>query len=398
VLAASTLAVPPRVTNYFIIQTQYASASQPASLTTQFNNAKWWLYNAANSGGSVVTQGNGNVVNVTASAPTYSGQTLTQWFSNWVLEANITGGVNPANPYMAGLFMDNYAGVAIATGYWNLTSSQAPGEPDPNQDVRTGQAGIVAQIRSDSSGIWIVGNVANAMNSNSANLTGLTGTLDFALMESQSGLSYSLDNLGWTAWVLPSVNRARSMCTGRANSGPIWHADGIVLSTGQDYASTSRGDPNWQAVRYTMGASMLLGCYYCPTQNQNYNSTAQFNLDVMNAGSGLASATGYEYLGQPLTTTLGQVVTSTSQIWQTISGAPIYRRDFANGIVLVRPAQSTTSGGANTTSVTITAAMLNNQTYYLFSSTQDSTYNGASVTSWTFPRDRDSIILLNNPA
>ena len=143
---------------------------------------------------------------------------------------------------------------------------------------------------------------------------------------------------------------------------------------------------------------MLLGCYFCPTQNQNYNSTAQFNLDVMNKGKGLASSSGYEFLGAPLTSTLGQVVTSSSQIWQTVSGAPIYRRDFTGGIILVRPAQNTTSGGANTTSVTVTAAMLGNVTYNLFTSTQDSTYTGGTVTSWTFPRDRDSIILLNNPA
>ena len=396
VQSTSVMAVPSRVTNYYIIQTQYAS--EPSSLGTYFSNAKWWLYNAANSGGSIVTQGNGNVVNVTSAAPTFNSQTMTQYFAGWVTGVNFYGTVlsSPANPHMAGLFMDNYAGVAIATGFWNLTSSAGPGEPHPNQDVRTGQAGIVSAIRAAAPAGYIqTGNVADAINNNSANLTGLTGTLDVALMESQSGQSYSLDNLGWTAWVLPSTSRARSMCTGYVNGGPVWHADGITVSTGAEYAGKQRGDPEWQGIRYVFGAALVNGCYFCPTPSGNYNSNTQFNLDLMNKGKGLTSTSGYEYLGQPLTSALGAVATSTP--WMTISGSPIWRRDFTNGIVLVRPAQANTPT-VNTTSVTVTAAMLNNQTYHLFSSTQDSTYNGGTVTSWTFPRDRDSIILLNAPA
>jgi hypothetical protein len=399
VKSANVMAAPARVLNYFIATTVPAGSTGSGSVYYSFYEyllgAKWLLYNAAGSTGSVVTNGGEPVVNVTTYAPTYSSQTFTQYYAPWLLGWNFNGVGQTANPLMDGLFFDNYEHGAVATGYWNLTASSAPGEPDPNQWVRTGEAGIVSALRSAAPSTYIQGgNVAAAVGPG-ITLTGLTNTLDVPYLESMSGQSYSQETVSW-ARVLSVVQQAQTMWTGLPNSGCIWHADSMSGTTGQDYASTLRSDPNWQAVRYTIGASMVLGCYYAVTANSTstgYNSAAQFNLDVMNEGAGLTSTQGYEYLGQPLTTAQGAIQTAA---WQTISGQQIWRRDFANGIVLVRIPTNAPVTTANTTSVTVTATMLGNKTYHLYTSSQDSTYSGASETSWTFPRDRDSIVLLNS--
>jgi hypothetical protein len=160
----------------------------------------------------------------------------------------------------------------------------------------------------------------------------------------------------------------------------VWHADSLSSTTGQDYASALRGDPNWQAAHYTTGAAMVLHGYYANTANQDYSCAGQFDLDEFDGG------TGREYLGQPLSA-------PQTAPWRTYSGHPVWRQDFEHGIVLVRPPESSPVTTANTTSITVPAGDLGG-TFHLFTGTQDTArYNGSSVTSWTFPRDRDAVIL-----
>lgn len=403
---ASPLGVPTRIHNYSDV-TEVAVADVGASSTANapyanyVNSQKWFLYTSLTSGSPVFSwfePNNFYAINYTTfPASDSNGKKPYSWFGDWWKGWNISGVGQAANPDLAGQFIDNFSPVALESGDWNLNggSDTKNTEPNPNQWVRSGFAAFVAYLRTIMpAGFWIYGNatqLAGTGLATPATTTGMGGLVDVGLLESQTGLSSSFETFGGWAFMVASIQRVQALLTGRANGGAVVHADGLNASTGQDTTSSTRGDPNWQAVHYVTTAAWLLGCYFANTPNQNYNTTAQFDLDEF-TGAGVL---GSEYLGPPISGALGAIQTAA---WKTYSGHPVWRRDFQNGIVLVRPPENIPSTTPNTTSITVPSGDLGG-TFYTFEGAQDpSWYDGSAHTSWTFPRDRAGVVLLRKPA
>ena len=206
------------------------------------------------------------------------------------------------------------------------------------QNWRDGYASYFPQLRAQlPAGSLLLGNVADWFNTP---ITGLTGLLDGGFMEGVVGGASSMEvSKGWAGMM---AFYATVMNSTIAPNYTIFAQDGSTT--------------NYAGMRYGLCSCLLDNAYYFHSNNGNYDIVIlfdefSFNLGTATAGPG--NPTNSTYSGGGLT------------VWKQ----GVYRRDFANGIVLVNP--------RGNGSQTIVVDAVNN--FWHLRGTQDPTTNDASM-------------------
>lgn len=402
VKAASTLAGALRWFNYQIMDEPLIAdinASNAGSpWATKCNNEKWFLYTLGLTGTPLIWNGfadryGANVTTYTA--PDAAGKRAWEWFVDWIYSWQVTGDSgNAANSLLSGPYLDSVQERAKFAADWNIdnntegASNASTGNDPQGQWVRDGMAAYGAYQRTVwGSSKYIFANLAE-YTALSRVTTGIEGQFHVGLMESFMGPAGTREYSSTAAQIFQSYTKIRDLL--RSPKWVVWHHQTLSSTTGQDTESSARGDPNWQAARFGVCLSQLTDAYYWCSLDSNYRSEDAFETDEMTCGTA-----GPEALGLPTDTE-----TTAMTVYQHISGAgsttdDIYRRRFANGEMYVRPrASNNGAGAAVTTPVTVTFG----GTRYRLRGIKETTVNNAqAVTSHTFSRDREAVMLMYSP-
>ena len=311
------------------------------------NNNNWWLRTTYPSGSIVTDTASASSVNITSTRLSSSGQTYLQWMAAWT--ASYTTAVTPN---IDGIHTDNWFYQPRVSGdYLQDGTSQAPSTIA--QNWRNAYVEWAAQLRKAVGPNYMIsGNVADWR---AGNFSGYSGVLNGGLIEGAIGMSWSPEASGW----------ARLMSTYAADMNAMvpFNGGGPYLIINQDGSTT-----DYQGMRYGLASVLLDNGYFYYTPGP-YNTMAWFDEEGVKLGVAVAgpnNPTNSTYSKGGLT------------VWQN----GVWRRDFANGIVLVNPK------GNGPRTVTLET------TYKHFSGSQaPSVNNGQSVTSVTL-NDRDGVILL----
>jgi hypothetical protein len=311
------------------------------------NNNNWWL-RSAYPGGSIVTDtASASAVNVMTTTLSSAGQTYLQWMAAWTVSFSIA-----IAPNVDGIHTDNWfyqprnGGDYLQNGTSQSASAVAQG-------WRNAYVEWAAQLRKAMGPNYMVtGNVADWR---AGNFQGYNQVLNGGVIEGAIGQSWSPESSSWSNLMTTYASDMKAMAP--------FNGGGPYLIFNQDGSLT-----DYQGMRYGLGSCLLDNGYFYYTTGP-YNTIAWFDELGVKLGAPTAG---------PNNPTNGTYSSGGLTVWQN----GVWRRDFANGIVLVNPKGN---GGQTVTLET---------TYKHFSGSQDpSTNNGQSVTSVTL-NDRDGVILL----
>ncbi|HEV2269447.1 MAG TPA: putative glycoside hydrolase [Steroidobacteraceae bacterium] len=320
-----------------------AAGSADASLRTQLDNMKWWLYTDT-SERSVVASfygDGGDTINNTPYTPKdSSGDDSVDYITKWFVNNYYS-----AMPNIDGLFMDNVFLKPRVAGDWYrngqvLQASDAKAQAA----IQAGYERYFGLVRALMPGKYQIGNVATWYQPGQPAVpAGYQGMTDGGLIEGLIGQSWSTES--WAGWQSMENQYYSIMATENAPKLAIFGQWG------------NPGD--YQSMRYGLTSCLMNDGYYSFTNTaRGYSGVVWF--DEYNAN-----------LGQPTTS-------PPTAAWQN----GVWRRDFSNGIALVNPK----GNGARTVQL--------GGTFVKIRGTQaPSVNNGQSVTSVTL-QDRDGIILL----
>jgi hypothetical protein len=349
-LAAAAKAINPnlRVFSYTIIEREGNPANQMAEGNTQIASVPWWALSGWPSG-SLVSNGDGTyAVNITTRTNLYGGQNYPQWRAGKDFSSFLAG-----KSSVDGLFIDNFFyQPRVTADYAQSGSSQSPSAAGPN--YRQGYVTYVNALRSLSpaSQQLVIGNIADWLVGNTiTEYVSPTPVLNGGAMESVIGQSWSVEGFaGWSGMMAYYSHVMASVAAPKL----------VIFS--QDATSTT----DYRGFRYGFASCLLGDAYYYSDNGGSYNDFLTY--DEYSFKLGTANAPALVFPGA------------------TPYQNGVYRRDFANGIVLVNPK------GNGTRTVTLETS------YKHLSGSQDPTVNnGQTVTSVTL-QDRDGVILARTTA
>jgi hypothetical protein len=229
------------------------------------------------------------------------GQTYLDWRAAWTTANEFATNWN-------GVYLDNVSqgnNFAGNVDFRQVGTSVAANSTTAKQDFRNGYASYLPKLKAAlPAGKLVIGNVADWGNSP---ITGYPGILDGGVMEHAIGPSFSYEAQGWTtlknyyALVMNSVNAPKY----------------VVFV--QDAAAT-----NYAGMRYGLCTCLLDNAYYANSANGGYGSITLLDEFNFNLGAPIAG---------PNNAANGTISSGGLTVWSN----GIWRRDFANGIILVNP-------------------------------------------------------------
>jgi hypothetical protein len=343
-LAAAAKAINPnfRMLIYTIIEAETNPPSELAENNAPIASAPWWALTAW-PGGSLVTDGSGHfAVNITTHTKLLSGQNYPQWRAGKDFSSFLSG-----KSSLDGIFIDNFNNQpAVTADYTQSGSSQSPSVAGPSW--RAGYVAYVNALRASSPGSQqlVIGNLATwTVGATITEYVTPSPVLNGGVMEAIIGQSYSIENYaGWSGMMAYYTHVMASV------------ADPQLVVFAQDGSPT-----DYQGFRYGFASCLMGNAYMFFDNGGNYNDYITFDEYSFNLGAATTSA----------------LVFPGATAYQN----GVYRRDFANGIVLVNPK------GNGTQTVTLETS------YKHLSGTQAPTINnGQTVTTVTL-NDRDGVVL-----
>lgn len=327
-----------RVVQYVLGESlNYPAEPAYKDFNAKIDQEKWWLYTSGTGTTKVLSDfGNSDyILNITPTArKDASGKTFAQWFGGWVASE----WVKP-NPDIDGIFTDNVFWSPRRDGDWNLDGkSDSHNDASVQKSFRTGYAQYVAAFNSAASGKLQIANAADWV-LNEADITEYSGKFQGGLIERMQTLDVSL---GWSG-MMKGYRKVMAALTGPKL--------GIC-----SYQGTMT---DYQGMRYGLASCLMDDGYFAYSDtSKRYYGVPWF--DEFNANLGAA------------------VSAPATSAWQ--SG--VYRRDFANGIVLVNPK------GNGQRTVTLEGEFVK------LKGTQDATVNNGATVKQVTLKDRDGVILL----
>ena len=343
-LAAAAKAINPnfRMLIYTIIESDTNPPSVLAENNAQIASVPWWALTAWPSG-SLVATGGSYAINITTHTNLHNGQNYPQWRAGQDYSKFLA-----PNTSADGIYIDNFNNQPPVTAdYLQAGSSQSPSAAGPAW--RAGYVTYVNALRalSPASQQLVIGNLATwTAGATITEYVTPSPILNGGTMESIIGQSYSVENFaGWSGMMAYYTHVMASVA-----------APKLVIFA-QDAISTT----DYQGFRYGFTSCLLGDGYYYNDDAGSYNDFLTYDEYSFNLGAASTSA----------------LVFPGATAYQN----GVYRRDFANGIVLVNPK------GNGTQTVTLETS------YKHLSGTQaPSINNGQTVTSVTL-NDRDGVIL-----
>ena len=344
-LAAAAKAINPNFRMF--VYTDIMEDTNPPSIlaqnNTQIASVSWWALTAWGGGSTVSTGGGRYAVNITTHTNLLSGQNYPQWRASKDFTSFLSG-----KSSLDGLYIDNVNNQpSVTADFAQSGSSQSPSTD--GSIWRQGYVTYFSALRalSPPSQQLIIGNLATWLPANTiTEYVSPSPVLNGGTMESIIGQSYSVENFaGWSGMMAYYTHVMASVA-----------APKLVIFA-QDAISTT----DYQGFRYGFASCLMEDGYYYSNNAQNYNDFLTYDEYSFNLG----------------TATTPALVFPGATAYQN----GVYRRDFANGIVLVNPK------GNGTKTVTLETS------YKHLSGTQASSINnGQTVTSVTL-NDRDGVIL-----
>jgi Hypothetical glycosyl hydrolase family 15 len=344
-LAAAAKAINPNFRMF--VYTDIMEDTNPPSIlgqnNTQMMSVPWWALTAW-PGGSLVSTGGGRfAVNITTHTNLLNGQNYPQWRAAKDFTSFLSG-----KSSLDGLYVDNVNyQPSVTADFTQSGSSQSPGTGAVTW--RQGYGAYFAALRalSPSNQKLIIGNVATWLPANTiTEYVSPSPVMNGGVMEAVIGQSYSVENFaGWSGMMAYYTHVMASVAAPK------------LMIFAQDAISTT----DYQGFRYGFASCLLGDGYYYSDNAGNYNDFLTYDEFSFNLGTANVPA----------------LVFPGAAAYQN----GVYRRDFANGIVLVNPK------GNGTRTVTLETS------YKHLSGTQaPSINNGQTVTSVTL-NDRDGVIL-----
>jgi hypothetical protein len=338
-----------KVFTYTNIQTETNPPSAMGERNTEIASIPWWALTAWPHGSRVENDGSSHyAVNITTNTRLLNGQTYPQWRAG----QDHSSFLEP-NPAVNGLYIDNFNyEPPVTADYAQSGSSQSPSTAGPMW--RAGYVTYVKALRASSpaSQQLVLGNLATWLppsvtkGRTITEFVSPTPLLNGGEMEHTIGQSFSVET--FSGWKGMMAYYSYIMASVAAPKLVIFSQDAISKT-------------DYQGFRYGFASCLLGDAYYYNNDAQNYNNFLTYD----------------EYNFKLGTATTAALVFPGAAAYQH----GVYRRDFANGIVLVNPK------GNGVQTVTLETS------YKHLSGTQDRTLNnGETVTSVTL-QDRDGVIL-----
>ena len=319
------------------------TGSAVASLRTEIDNMKWWLYTDTSYSAPVASfyGDGGDTINATPYTPKDgNGEDAVDWITNWFV-SNYYGQVSSID----GLFMDNvFLQPRVAGDWYRDGQVLQPSDSQAQAAVQAGYERYFQLARQLMPGKYQLGNVATWYQPGQPSVpSGYRGMVDGGLIEGVLGQSWSTE--AWAGWQAME-NQYYSIMSS--------------MSSPKLAIFNQQGDPtDYQSMRYGLTSCLMNDGYYSFTNSANgYTGVVWF--DEYNANLGTATTA------------------PPTAAWQN----GVWRRDFTNGIALVNPK----GNGPQTVQLGGTFVKING-------SQAPSVNNGQTVTSVTL-QDRDGIILL----
>jgi hypothetical protein len=344
-LAAAAKAINPNFRMF--VYTDIMEDTNPPSILGQNNSqmasVPWWALTAWPGGSTVSTGGGRFAVNITTHTNLLGGQNYPQWRASKDFTSFLSG-----KSSLDGIYVDNVNNQPSVTADF----AQSGSSQSPSTDGTIWRQGYVTYFNalralSLSSQQLMIGNLAT-WNVGSAITEYVTPSpvLNGGVMEAIIGQSYSVENYaGWSGMM---AYYTHAMASVAAPKLVIFAQDGISTT-------------DYQGFRYGFTSCLLGDAYYFNDDAGSYNNFNTYDEYSFNLGTASTSA----------------LVFPGATPYQN----GVYRRDFANGIVLVNPK------GNGTQTVTLETS------YKHLSGTQaPSINNGQTVTTVTL-NDRDGVIL-----
>jgi hypothetical protein len=304
---------------------------------SKVDQEKWWLYTTGVGTSKVLSDfGNGDyILNITPTArKDASGKTFAQWFGGWVASE----WVKP-NPDLDGIYTDNVFWSPRRDGDWDRDGKlDSHTNASVQASFRAGYVQYLSAFNAAAPGKLQIANAADWVLSDAV-ITEYAGKFQGGLIERMQTLDTSL---GWKEMMKEYRKVMAALAAPKL---------GICSYKGP------RTD--YQGMRYGLAScSMDDGYFAYSDASANYYGVPWFD----------------EYDAE-----LGAAVSGPStSAWQ--SG--VYRRDFANGIVLVNPK------GNGERTVTLESDFVK------LKGTQDPTVNNGATVRQVTLKDRDGIVLL----
>jgi hypothetical protein len=344
--AAEAKALNPnfRMFIYTLIEAETNPPSTMGEKDPDIATVPWWALTSWPDGSRVENGGTGYyAVNITTKTRLLNGQSYPQWRAG----KDYSSFLGP-NPSVAGLYIDdfNYE-PPVTADYAQSGSSQSPSTAGPMW--RAGYVTYVKALRASApaSQQLVLGNLATWLKGRTiTEYVSPTPVLNGGVMESIIGQSYSVETFaGWSgmmayySYIMASVAAPK------------------LVTFNQDAISTT----DYQGFRYGFASCLLGNAYYFNNDAENYNDFLTYD----------------EYSFKLGTATTAALVFPGATAYQH----GVYRRDFANGIVLVNPK------GNGTQTVTLETS------YKHLSGTQAPTINNGEIVTRVTLQARDGVIL-----
>lgn len=315
----------------------YPAEDAYKEFNAKIDQEKWWLYTSGTNGTKVLSDfGNSDyILNITPTArKDASGKTFAQWFGGWVASTWIK-----PNPDIDGIYTDNVFWSPRRDGDWDLNgTSDSSSNASVQASFRKGYAQYVDAFNAAAPGKPQIANAADWV-LNEAVITEYSGKFQGGLIEHMQRLDSSI---GWSGMM---KGYRKVMAALAAPKLGICSWEGTMT--------------DYQGMRYGFASCAMDDGYFAYTDSaKRYYGAPQF--DEFNVKLGAA------------------VSAPATSAWQ--SG--VYRRDFANGIVLVNPK------GNGQRTVTLEGDFVK------IKGTQDATTNNGATVRQVTLKDRDGIVLL----
>jgi hypothetical protein len=308
-----------------------------AAFNAKVDQEKWWLYTSGVGTTKVLSDFGGGdyILNITPTArQDASGKTFAQWFGGWAASQWIA-----PNPDLDGIFTDNVFWSPRRDGDWDRNgTSDSHTNATVQASFRAGYGQYLTAFNAAAPGKMQLANAADWVQDNAV-ITEYSGKFQGAVIEHMQKLDTSA---GWLAMM---KGYRKVMAALAAPKLGICSQDGSVT--------------DYQGMRYGFASCAMDDGYYAYADtSKGYYGVPWF--DEFNAKLGTA-------VSGPQTSA-----------WQT----GVYRRDFANGIVLVNPK------GNGPRTVTLEADFVK------IKGTQDATVNNGATVRQVTLKDRDGLVLL----
>jgi len=313
-----------------------------SDLFNKLGAMSWYLYASGTSGSPLAAAWPGATeLNNTLFTPVDSnGDDWISWFSKWAIAQYYV-----PNPALDGFNEDNVFATPRVSGDYNrdgVTDSTTTAAPW----VRQGDAKFFQLMHQRMPGKYQIGNIADWGNPSST-LTEYVGQLDGGILEGMIGYSWSVET--WGGWQMMMA----------------WYRKTMAALGGPKIAIFAQvGDPtDYQSFRYGFASCFLDDGYFqfdSTVTSDPYANRPWFD--------------EYDYRGK-----LGAPTSAPPTVaWQK----GVYRRDYANGIVLVNPK----GNGPQTVQL--------ETTYQRISGTQAPAVNSGQTVQTLTLQDRDGIMLM----